>query len=457
MLLPNLKFYNEFKDKLFKSKVDEDDLSYASSAASAILYQSPKGGQTLLWVIVLCTVLFLVWAAFAKIDEFTRGYGQVIPSQYLQTIQNLEGGIVAEVFVSEGQQVKRDEVLVRLDDKRFSSDLNASENRQDQLLVKSLRLLAESEGKNFSEYKFTNGISEKLIKLEENLYLKRAQEQESNQKIITEQVIQKKQKLSTAKSKLNQLEQSYNFLKEELMLTEPLVLQGAASEVEVLRLRRQLNDLDGEINAAQLAIPQITASINESKLKLQAVISSFRSQAQSDYIKAQEELTTLQKSSESIVDQVDRTLVRSPVAGTIKQLFVKTLGGVIQPGNNIVTIIPTEESLRVEVKINPKDIAFLHPGQSAMVKLTAYDFSIYGGLKSKVVHISPDTITDREGNSFYVIQVETVRGYLGPKETPLQVIAGMTANVDILTGSKTILDYILKPILKTKQVALRER
>jgi adhesin transport system membrane fusion protein len=169
------------------------------------------------------------------------------------------------------------------------------------------------------------------------------------------------------------------------------------------------------------------------------------------------ELSRLKETSSALSDRVDRQIVRSPVAGTVKRLLITTLGGVIQPGMDILEIVPSEDSLQVEARIRPADIAFLHPGQKAMVKVTAYDFAVHGSLQGEVVHISPDTIVDEEGDSYYLVRVETDLSYLGREESPLPIIPGMTVSVDVLTGEKTILDYILKPILKTKQLALRER
>jgi adhesin transport system membrane fusion protein len=441
-----------------ESDIDDDDLTYASSASAAILHQTPKGGQQLLWAIAVFVVAMVVWASLANVDEFTRGEGQVIPSQYIQIVQNLEGGIVDEVFVREGQSVKRGDPLVRLDDKRFSSSLREAEVNQEQLLAKSIRLKAEAEGKGFPEEALiTVNISKNIIVSEKDLYIARAQELSTSNQVILQQVAQKRQELSEWRAKYQQLGRSYRLLKDELDLTSPLVAQGAVSEVEVLRLRRQVNDIQGERNAAKLTIPRIESSLNESEDKLSAAESAFRSRSQSEYNEIKAELGRLNESSQAIVDQVDRTLVKSPVAGTIKQLFVKTLGGVIQPGRDLVAIVPTEDSLRVEARVSPADIAFLHPEQKAIVKFTAYDFSVHGGLDGRVVHISPDTIVDEEGNSFYMVQIETEQSFLGKEASPLPIIAGMTVTVDILTGEKTILDYILKPILKTKQLALRER
>ncbi|MGS2716990.1 HlyD family type I secretion periplasmic adaptor subunit [Eionea flava] len=440
-----------------QSQIDDDDLAYTSSAASAILYQTPKGGQQLLWAIAVFIVAMVVWASLAYVDEFTRGEGQVIPSQYVQIVQNLEGGIVEEVFVKEGQTVERGQPLVRLDDKRFSSSLRETEVNQAQLLSRSLRLEAEASGASFPEDALLALVPQKIVAAEKALYFARAQELSSSNQVIIQQIAQKRQELSELRAKFQRLRRSYALLKDELDLTSPLVAQGAVSQVEILRLRRELNDVQGEMNAAQLAIPRIQLSLNELEQKLTAAESAFRSSAQAEYNEVKSELNRLNESSQAIADQVDRTLVTSPVSGTIKQLFVKTLGGVIQPGRDIVAIVPTEDRLRVEARVSPADIAFLHPAQKAVVKFTAYDFSIHGGLTGEVVNISPDTITDEEGNSYYVVQIETEQSFLGAEDNPKPIIAGMTVSVDILTGQKTVLDYILKPILKTKQLALRER
>ena len=438
------------------SPLQQEDLSYASSAAAAVLHQSPRGGQQLLWAIMLIIIALLVWAALAEIDEFTRGDGRVIPSRSVQLVQNLEGGIVAEVFVREGQLVKRGEPLVRLDDVRFSSSLRETKVNQSQLQARAARLQAEAQGKDFPEVELSD-LPESLVAVEKASFNARQQELEASQRVIEQQITQREQELLEMSAKSKQLRVSNNILRQELNATAPLVQQGAASEVELLRLRRQANDLAGELEAAQLAIPRIEAALAELQGKLEVASSTFRSEAQAEFSEVQSELSRLNESSQAIVDQVERTLVRSPVTGTVKQLFVKTLGGVVQPGMDLMAIVPTEDSLLVETRIRPADIAFMHPGQDSMVKFTAYDFSIHGGLEGEVVNISPDTIVDEEGESFYLVQIETHSSFLGSEQDPLPIIPGMTVNVDILTGKKTVLDYILKPILKTKQLALRER
>ncbi|MFT6969278.1 MAG: adhesin transport system membrane fusion protein [Cellvibrionaceae bacterium] len=437
--------------------VSSEDLSFASSAAAAVLHQSPRGGQQLLWMIMAFVVGIIVWAAYAEIDEFTRGQGRVIPSRSVQLIQNLEGGIVAEVFVREGQLVKRGEPVIRLDSIGFSSSLSETKVNQAQLLAKATRLKAEAEGSDFPVAQLLTSLSKTTVDAEKNLYLARQRENKASSQIIVQQITQKKQELSELAAKALQLGRSYRLLKEELDLTQPLVAEGAVSQVELLRLKRQANDLRGELEAVKLSTPRIKSSLIELEQTLKAQESAFKSQAQSDYNDVNAELSRLQETTQAIIDQVDRRVVKSPVTGTIKQMFVKTLGGVVQPGMDLLEIVPSEDSLLIETKIRPADIAFMHPGQKAMVKFTAYDFSIHGGLQGEVVNISPDTILDEEGESFYLVQIETQESFLGAETGSLPIIPGMTVNVDVLTGKKTVLDYILKPILKTKQLALRER
>lgn len=447
---------NNPSDKNTQS-VPQDDLSFASSAAAAVLYQSPRGGRQLLWAIVIFIVAMVAWAALAYVDEFTRGDGRVIPSRSVQLVQNLEGGIVSDVLVREGQRVEKDQLLLRLDDVRFSSSLRETEVNQTQLQAKAARLKAEAEGVDFPQPEIQATLPETTLAVEQDLYRARQQELTSSNQVIQQQITQKQQELSELRARSQQLRRSYDLLKKELKLTQPLVAQGAVSEVELLRLRREVNDMDGELQSARLSGPRIEAELAELQQKLATASLSFRSESQAEYNEVQAELQRLKESSQAIADQVDRTLVKSPVAGTIKQLFVKTLGGVVQPGMDLLAIVPAEDRLLIETRVRPADIAFLHPGQRAMVKFTAYDFAIHGGLEGEVVNISPDTILDEEGESFYLVQIETSSSFLGSAAEPLPIIPGMTVNVDILTGKKTVLDYLLKPILKTKQLALRER
>lgn len=439
-----------------EAAADERDITYMSSAAGAVLEQSPRGGQQLLWSIALFFAAMLIWASLAEVDEFTRGEGKVIPSSYVQVVQNLEGGILAELHVKEGQIVKAGQPVLRIDDTRFSSSQREARVTLEQLNAKIARLHAETEGVPFEignvDESLRSAFDEELA-----VYTSRQLELSSRHQVLIEQIQQKKQELSELKAKRNQIGRSLKLLESELTMTRPLADQGAISKVELLRLERQVNDLMGDLEGASLAIPRAESSLEEAKQKLSNGELAFKAEAQKERSEVVSELSRLSETSGALDDRVQRTLVRSPVAGTVKQLLVKTIGGVIQPGMDLVEIVPIEDKLLVEARIRPADIAFLHPGQKAKVKFTAYDFSIHGGLDGEVVHISPDTILDEKDESFYLVRVETGASFLGSESQALPIIAGMTASVDILTGKKTVLDYLLKPILKTKQLALRER
>lgn len=461
MLLNKLrKMYQAFSDVCHYDDDNEsilnEDLDYISSAKAAVLQQTPKGGRQLLLVVLLFFISFFMWAGFTYVDEFTRGEGKVIPSQQVQIIQNLEGGILAELYVNEGDIVKRGDPLVRLDDTRFSSSLREAGVTLAQLQIRSLRLRSEADGK---EFKVPNSAKwdESLVEQEQAFYESRQRELNSNRQVLLQQVSQKKQELSELRAKYKQLQKSYDLLNTELELTRPLASEGAVSEVELLRLERQLNDLSGELGGAELALPRVKSSLKETEEKLTNIGLVFRREAREQLNEITLELSRLAETSEALADRVQRTLVVSPVSGTVKRLLVNTIGGVIQPGMDIAEVVPSEEVLLIEAKVRPSDIAYLHPGQTAKIKFTAYDFAVMGGLNGNVVHISPDTITDEENISFYLVKVETSRVFVGPDGTELPIIPGMTVSVDVLTGEKTILDYILKPILKTKRLALRER
>ena len=258
-------------------------------------------------------------------------------------------------------------------------------------------------------------------------------------------------------SKLAEITQTMALLQKELGMTKPLIAHGAVSEVEVLRLERQLSEMRGNIEITKKSIPKIESKILEAKKSMDEEQLTFHNEARKELNEAYAKLEGISATSVALIDRLDRTAVRSPVRGTINQIKVNTVGGIIQPGMDLVEIVPLEDTLLVEARIKPKDIAFLHPNQKAMVKFTAYDFTIYGGLEADLEHISADSITDKQGNDYYLVRLRTKQNHLGPKDKPLPIIPGMVVSVDILTGKKTILSYHLKPVLRAKDTALRER
>ncbi|HDG1692342.1 TPA: HlyD family type I secretion periplasmic adaptor subunit [Kluyvera georgiana] len=430
----------------------------ANEVNKALIDDSPRVVRITLWAILGFFIIMIAWASLADIDEVTRGDGKAIPSSRLQKIQNLEGGIVAEVFVHEGEVVKAGAPLLRLDDTRFRS--NAGESEADRLALEARiqRLTAQLDNKE------TLTLSPEILNKtpdiangEMELFASVNKRIQSELSGLNEQLVQKKQELLDYQAKGAQYRRSLGLLQQEISMSEPLVAKGAISKVEVLRLRRSEVETRGQLESVTLAVPRAEAAIKEIESKINETRGRYRSEALSQLNEARTELSKIEASGKAIEDRVNRTLVTSPVRGIVQQLMVNTIGGVIQPGNDLVEIVPLDDTLLVEAKIRPQDIAFLRPGQEAMVKFTAYDYTIYGGLKAKLEQISPDTVTDKDGKSFYVIRLRTEKNHLGSDEKPLIIIPGMVASVDIITGKKTILSYLLKPILRARAEAFRER
>lgn len=436
---------------------DGADREYLTDLGSAVLQQSPRGGRLMLWAVVLFFVFAAYWASIAELDEVTRGTGKVIPSSQVQVIQNLEGGILAEILVSEGDIVKPGQTLLRIDDTRFASSYREGRVGYLNLKARAARLQAEAEGVEFVIPEEVQNQQPELVQREFHLFQSRAEELESNIRILEQQVNQRKQELAELNVKEANLVGSYQLLRRELDLTAPLEKEGVVSEVEVIRLKRQVNDLDGQLKATRLAIPRLRSILEEAEQKVEETKLEFRAKSREELNETLAELARTTEANQALEDRVKRTWVKSPVRGTVKQLMVNTVGGVIQPGMDLVEIVPLEDTLLVEAKIRPSDIAFIRPGQDVTVKLTAYDFAIYGGLHASLEHISADTITDSEGESFYLVRVRTDRNQLGSEAEPLPIIPGMQTEVDILTGKKTVLTYLVKPVLRGMNRALSER
>lgn len=433
------------------------DTEFMPEVDGTLLEDSPTLARITVWLVSLLLLTALVWAKFAVLEEVTMGEGKAIPSSKIQVIQNLEGGIVAEIFVREGQLVNKGDVLLRLDDTRFLSNRGESDADRMALTARLERLQAEAEGRPLLMPAQITSKAPQLVEDELALYNSRQDRLHSEQRTLNEQLRQKTQELAEFSSKQQQYRSSLGLIQQELNMSQPLVSSGAISEVEILRLRRSAVEMRGSLDATTLAIPRAQAGISEIKSKMEESELAFRSDAFKELNEVRTELQKITASSLAIEDRVSRTTVQSPVHGIIKQLKVNTIGGVVQPGSDLLEIVPLEDNLLIEAKVRPQDVAFLHPGQKAMVKFSAYDYTIYGGLKANLELISADTITDEEGNSFYLIQVRTDKNHLGSDAHPLLIIPGMIATVDIITGEKSVLDYLLKPVLKARAEALRER
>jgi len=433
------------------------DVDMATDIRSAILVQSPTGGRRILWLVIILFVVAIIWAYNSEIEEVTRGVGRVIPSRQIQVVQNLEGGILSEMLVDVGDVVEKGQLLLKIDDTRFSAPYRESRFRYLALRAKVARLRAETEGKDFAISPEVAEENPEIADREKDLFQSRRQAFETQIAILTEQMNQRTQELAELEAKRKQLQRSYKLLMRELEMTRPLVSQGAVSEVEMLRLEREANRLQGDLEATELQIPTVKSKLEEARRSIEDRELDYHNEAKLELNNTLAELEAISVTSVALEDRLKRTHVRSPVRGTVNQILVNTVEGVIQPGMDLIEIVPLEDTLLVETKIKPSDIAFLHPGQEALVKFSAYDFTIYGGLSGEVEHISADSITDEKGENFYLVRVRTTKNHLGTEENPMPIIPGMVGEVDILTGKKTILSSLLKPALRAQKLALRER
>ncbi len=400
---------------------------------------------------------FIGWAAWATVDEVTVGEGRVIPSQKVQIVQNLEGGIIKKLYVRDGTIVKRGDLLVQIDSTSLGSDLRKDEEKIAGLRARSARLKAET---NLTPLTFDDALvasHPNLVRQERQLFESRRRELTSALDALRQITIQRRQQIIEAESKSSTLTRTLRLAKSEMALTAPLVAQGAASKIEVIRLKGKISELEGELEAATLSLPRLRAAIAEAESQINERRSIYQSKALADLTKNSVELAALLQASQSQQDKVDRTDVRAPANGIVKRLLVNTIGQVVRPGADIAEIVPVDDTLLVEAKIRPQDIAFVHAGQNAVVKLSAYDYSIYGGLDAKLERISPDAITTDKGETYYLVEVRTNTAYLETDGDKLPIMPGMLASVDLMTGQKTVLQYLVKPFVRMRAEALRER
>jgi adhesin transport system membrane fusion protein len=427
---------------------------FALDADAVAIGQDPVRARKLIKITGITFVVLVLWSMIAQVDEVTKGEGRVIPSRQLQVVQSLDGGIVSDILVKEGDVVKEGQVLIKIDATRFLSSFNESRATYLALLAKAARLRAVANGLPYVPPVEVVTEDPKLAEEEGRVYMNRKAELDAQLSIAREQLSQRTHELGEARARYDGASNGYDLTSKELEMTKPLLQSGAVSDVDLLRLQRDLSRYASDRSQASSQITRLQAAINEAQKKIQEVDLEFKNQARNELADTKSKINSLAEGSVALSDKVKQAEVRSPVNGTISRILYNTVGGVVQPGKDIVEVVPLEDALLLEARVSPKDIAFLHPGQKANVKLTAYDFTIYGGLEGTLEHISADSVVDEKGNAYFVVRVRTKRPDLGKN---LPIIPGMTAQVDILTGKKSIMSYLLKPVLKAKQYALTER
>jgi adhesin transport system membrane fusion protein len=444
--------------RIGKSMTREQDLDYMSETSAAALQGPPRLSHVVLWGALLFIIAFFVWAAFANIGETTVGEGRVIPSGQLQVVQNLEGGIVSEIKVKVGDVVRKNDTLLVIDDTRYKSSATENEAKDSALSAKIARLSAEVNGTAFNVPARVARANRDLVQRERELYSTRQAEFAANTAALRQQIEQRSQEIVEKRGRVKQITSSLALVNKTIAMMRPVVKDGAMSEIELLAKEREANDLKGELDSTNDNIPRLMGAVAEARNKLQSYEAKFRADAMAELNQARAEQQGTEATGVAMKDRVERAVVRSPVNGTIKTVKIATVGGVVQPGSDIVEIVPSEESLVIEARVKPKDIAFLRPGQDALVKLTAYDFSVYGGFPAKLEYIGADSVQDeKKQESYYLVRVRTTTNEPRRGGKALSIIPGMTATIHIQTGEKTFLQYLLKPIIKTRELAFRER
>lgn len=437
-------------------KPDWQDADFMSETDAAGPHFVRRSSHLILWASVAFLAIAMSWAALATIDEVTRGVGRVMPSGDVQKVQNLEGGIVSEILVAEGDDVARGQPLLRIDDTQFAASFKENNLRIQSLRARIARLEAEVNGESFTPSEGLLAHPE-IAANELALYQSRRNEFETGIAVLEEERHQNLEQIAELTAENRMLKRSLELARQEFDMKQPLAEKGLLPRVEVLGVEREVTAIEGQLQANEHAIPRARGALAGVERRIEERRASFRTQALAELNEGKLELARLEESRHALEDRVRRTEVIAPVAGIVKQLNVNSIGGVVQPGMDLAEIVPVDETLIVEAEVPPADIAFLRPGQKAVVKLTAYDFAIYGGLDATLEQISADTITNDEGIRVYQIRARTSRTHLGADAETLPIIPGMAAEVDILTGEKTIMDYLLKPLRRARDRALRER
>lgn len=438
---------------------DDSDLEYMSSLSTAANRNTAKSSRIFLWSVLSMVFGTLIWMSIAEVDEITKGDGKVIPSSHLQVIQNLEGGIIEEIRVSAGDHVKKGDLLIRLSDVKPKSEFEGNRIQYEGLKSKQYRLQAEATMGNFSVDEAERKKLDGFIQQEEEAFHTNRSLLISKLNVLNEQINQRITELSDAKSKVKLLTQAREVIAKEESLSQTMLQKGVESKTDNWKLQRERTTIEQQLEEAKNSVPRFEHAIAELKEKMIQEKIDYQNKAKQELSQNDTELGRIHASSVPLSDQVDRSKILSPVTGIMKQMFINTVGGVVRPGMDIAEIVPTEDSLLIETKIKPADIAFLHPGQKAIVKFSAYDFSIYGGMVGEVYQISSDTIVDQQKQeSYYLVKVKiNQKSAINSKLSKVTIMPGMTANVDIVTGKKTILQYLMKPIIKARQNALTEK
>lgn len=436
-------------------KFDERDFMEELEAATRM--KPSERSHYLLIAIAALVVAFLIWSNQAEIEEITHGSGQVVPTQEIQIVQSLEGGIIEDILVREGQTVEKDQILLKVSDVAFASEGRGAEAKILSLKAKKARLEAEANDKDFEVPAEIKQKFPDIARNELELYQSRQAELENAKSILDNKISSAASQISEVRAKINRLSESRRLLNQELKITKEMVAKKAVPKLEEIRLNRELSNLSGQISEAVEERGGLEAELSLAKREREDREDQFKSQVLGELNDIETQISQIGENITAIEDRVARTEVRSPVDGVVNNVALTTIGGVIEPAMQLFEIVPLDDDLKIVARVTPQEIAFLRPGQPANIKISAYDSQRYGSLEGELVRLGANSVTDREGNIFFEIELVAQKNYLGSEEAPLPITPGMVAEVEIITGKRTIFSYLVKPVLRAKDKALTER
>lgn len=417
-----------------------------------------RGPRRVVAVSAACLVIFISWAALARVDEVTRAQGKVIPTSKGQIIQSAEPSTVKAILVKGGQKVRKGELLVQLDDTQSSSQLGQIQAEGSALSARAARLSQESQGENFGCPADVQATSPQDCQNEQQLHQIRAEALNSQREAALAAVEQRRRDLAEAQATAASLRNSLALAQKQVDMLTPMAAKSIVPQTELLNAQREVSDLQGKLAAAQEQASRASAGIQEAQAQASGTVFKFRQEALDEANQLNAKLAVNKESSLGAQGKLNQSDLRSPVDGVVNDVQITTVGGFVNAGQKIMEVVPVGEKMLVEARVKPNDIAFVQVGQPALVKITAYDFSIYGGMPGRVVQVAADSIYDEQAKeAYFTVIVETDRSYIDSHGQRLPITPGMVCSADIITGHKSILDYLLKPVLKAKSEALHER
>ncbi len=443
----------------FIAKTNMPSLHFISKLDDTQDKQASASSIRLVWFSSLAVILLLIWASLASVDQIARGMGQVVPSQKVQLMQNLEGGIVQEISVREGQIVEKDTVIMRIENELAGSQYREGLIRMLELEATMAMLETLLSADNNAQIQFSQKVLEnqELMNRQLQLLASTRKQNEAEAQVLLLQSQTSLNKAEEQKEAKKQVQASMKLVEKQRDLALKALNADAFSELQYLDIEQKLQSLKAELAGLEYSIPRLEAEAQEAEQKLNLHKAELENRYRQELNEAKLKYLSLVELLSAGDDKVRRTEMRSPVRGIIKAIYAHTVGGVVAPGATVMEIVPLDDSLIIEAKFSPADIAFLYPGQKATVRLTAYDFSVYGGMEAIVDTISADTLQNQQGETFYKVKLLTKSAHLEHSGESLPIMAGMITEVDVLIGKKTIMDYLLKPLLKAQQRAFRER